>query len=288
VSALPASQAPRVVACMPAWNATTFIEPVLASIAAQTYPNLQLLISVDASTDGTAELCERFAAQHANVRVIRQPARLGWIGNANVTLREADGDYAFFAFHDDPLEPAYVATLVAALEARPDAVLAFSDFFTRDGICRYNVLDDAATAFERCRRIFHALDTWWAPNRGLMRMAAVKKLGGMRRHLAGEYSADWPWLIRLAGLGPFVHVHEALLFKNYRERSLSSTWRTQPWNRLGVHLACVRALHEAHLPLAQELYLNLEAILYGLCVGSAPDWLKHIPRMLRARLGRST
>lgn len=274
---------PRVVACMPTWNATTFIEPVLASVAAQTYPNLQLLISVDVSSDATAAMCERFAAERPNVRVIRQSARLGWLRNANATLREARGEYAFFAFHDDPLEPTYVTKLVAALEARPDAVLAFSDIVTHEGVCRYTALDDTSR-FERCRRIFHALDAWWVPNRGLMRMSAVRKLEGMRMHFAGEYSADRPWLLRLAGLGPFAHVHEPLLFKDFRERSLSSTWRRHLWNRLGLQLACLGALHEARLPLTQELYLNVEALLYGLGLRSVPDWLKRIPRKLRARL----
>jgi glycosyltransferase involved in cell wall biosynthesis len=269
---------------MPAWNASAFIEPVLASLAAQDYPNLEVLISVDQSPDATADVCERFAADHPNVRVIRQPARLGWLANANFTLREARGTYAFFAFHDDPLQPAYVTKLVAALEAHPDAILAFSDLLTSDGICRYTTLDDARTVFERCRRVFHAFDAWWVPNRGLMRLSAVQTLGGMRRHLGGEYCADWPWLLRLAGRGRFVRVDEPLLFKNFRERSLSQTWRSHPWNRLGVQLACMAALHEAGLAPLQELYLNLEALLYGLGLRRAPGWLKRIPRRLRARL----
>ena len=48
---------PRAVALLPARNAESFIEPVLESLAAQTYPNLEVLISDDASTDRTAEIC---------------------------------------------------------------------------------------------------------------------------------------------------------------------------------------------------------------------------------------
>ena len=70
-----AAQFPRVVACMPAWNSTAFIGPVLESLAAQTYPNVHVLISVDACADGTAELCEQFAATHQRVSVRRQPVR---------------------------------------------------------------------------------------------------------------------------------------------------------------------------------------------------------------------
>jgi glycosyl transferase family 2 len=82
---------PKVVACVPAWNAATFIGPVLDSIAAQTYANLDVLISVDACADGTAELCEAFAATHPNVAVIRQPSHLGWVGNCTALIGAVEG-----------------------------------------------------------------------------------------------------------------------------------------------------------------------------------------------------
>ncbi|MGC1818119.1 MAG: glycosyltransferase family 2 protein, partial [Casimicrobiaceae bacterium] len=96
---------PRVVACMPTWNAESFLERTLESLAAQTYPHLDILISDDASTDRTPEICARFAATHPRCRVMRQELRRGWTGNATRLLQVAEGDYLFFAFHDDPLSP---------------------------------------------------------------------------------------------------------------------------------------------------------------------------------------
>jgi glycosyltransferase involved in cell wall biosynthesis len=100
---------------MPTWNAEAFIEATLASLDAQTYQNLEVLISDDSSTDRTTEICERFAASRPRCRFIRQGARRGWTGNVTALLHEAEGDYFFFAFHDDPLKPAYVSRLVEAL-----------------------------------------------------------------------------------------------------------------------------------------------------------------------------
>ena len=111
---------------MPAWQAESFIVRTLESLAAQTYSNLRVLISDDASTDGTTAICERFAANHARFRFVRQTERQGWIGNVNALLRAAKGDYLFFAFHDDPVGRTYVTRLVEALSG-PGAVLAFSD-----------------------------------------------------------------------------------------------------------------------------------------------------------------
>jgi glycosyltransferase involved in cell wall biosynthesis len=249
---------------MPAWNSASFIVPVLDSIAEQTYPNLELLISVDACTDGTAEICEKFAASHSHCRVIRQGRRLGWIGNANALLRSADGDYVFFAFHDDPLRPTYVARLVEALEGSPRAVLAFSDIQNDAGTTSYPDLEGVGDRFERAKRVLLAKSSWWVPNRGLFRADAAKALGGMRRHLAGENSADWPWLLRLALLGEFVRVPEALVCKTYRRESLSATWKQGFWRRVAVQLSCLRVVREASFPLMQELRLWRSRVALGL------------------------
>jgi hypothetical protein len=106
---------------------------------------------------------------------------------------------------------------------------------------------------------------WWVPNRGLMRMRAVRALGGMRRSLAGEYAADLPWLLRLAALGPFVRVPQTLLFKTLRPTSLSASWRNDRWNRAALKLACMGVIREARFPPLQELYLYAEML--GIAIG---------------------
>ncbi len=258
-----AQHLPRVVACLPAWKAETFIEPTLQSLAAQTYPNLHVLIADDASPDGTWAACQRFAQDHANFELQRQPRNLGWIGNVNWLLRHADGDYLFFAFHDDPLEPTYVAALVEALERTPGAVLAFSDAVvdfrgTHEAWVRtmsFTALDELGTARARLAVLAERPSQWWLPNRGLLRQSAVRRVGGMRRHLAGEFCADWPWLLHLSLLGEFVRVPQPLVHKVWRHEGLSKSWRWSALKRLGVTLACLCEILRADLPLAERLTL---------------------------------
>jgi glycosyltransferase involved in cell wall biosynthesis len=114
-------------ALLPAWRAERFIESTLDALAAQTYANLHILISDDASPDGTAALCEAFAARTPRTRLIRQARNLGWVGNTNALLHAAQGDYYFFALHDDLPHPRFVERMVEALEANPGATVAFSD-----------------------------------------------------------------------------------------------------------------------------------------------------------------
>lgn len=251
---------PRVVACMPAWNAEPFIQKTLDSLAAQTYPNLHILISDDASDDGTAAICERFAATDSRVRVVRQTKRLGWIGNANYLLNEARGEYLFFAFHDDPLLADYVSRLADALQSHPSAVLAFSDVFSRDSVASYRELEHVTSRVERARRLIRKRGSWWVPNRGLFRAEAARRIGGMRRHLAGEYKADWPWLLHLALLGEFVRVPEPLIRKEWRDVSVSAQWgrRLTLQKSTAVLLACSREVRRRSLPLSEELFLHAE------------------------------
>jgi len=246
---------------MPAWNSDKFIKETLESIAAQTYANLELLISDDASSDRTAEICQEFARTHARVRYVRQPKRLGWIGNVNSLLRIAEGDYFFFAFHDDPLKPTYVERLVEALERHPSAVLAFTDVEVHGTPRVFTALDGIKDRAERVRRMLRWGGEWWVPNRGLFRAGAARALCGMRRHIAGEFAGDWPWLLRLSLLGQFVRVPEALVKKVWLKEGLTRVWRHNTWQKFGVSLACASVIRKAGFPLSEELELYSHLVL---------------------------
>ena len=259
-----ATSRPRVVACMPAWNAAEFIEATLNSLAAQTYPNLHIVISDDASSDATGAICQGFAERHDHCEYHRQPRNLGWIGNVNALFELAHGDYLFFAFHDDPLSPQYVERLVDALEHNPQAILAYTDVHVGERQWRYTEVDGVRGRVERARRIIHKIGHWWIPNRGLFRAQAVELTGGMRRHLGGEYSADWPWLLHLSLLGEFVRVPEPLLTKVFRDKGVSTQWNRN-MSRLksaAVALACARVIHRTQLPFGEKIRLQFELLRF--------------------------
>jgi glycosyltransferase involved in cell wall biosynthesis len=254
------SAAPLVTACVPAWNAASFVEETLAALAAQTHPRLRILVADDASTDGTAAICERFAAGDARFRVIRRPVRLGWVGNVNALLAEAEGDHLLIAAHDDHPLPRYVERLAGALDRHPRAVLAFSDVEAvhvdgRRETRVYRALDGVGSAADRARRLLAQTAHWSTPFRGVVRVAAVAEAGGLRRHAAGEFSADWPWLVRLALIGELVRVPEVLLIKHYRPGGLSRSWDYGLRSWLAVAGSCAREIRRSRLPLAQALPL---------------------------------
>ena len=253
-------QAARVVALVPAWNAESFIERTLESLARQTYSNLHVLISDDASTDATADICQRFVDTDSRFELLRQPENLGWVGNSNALLRAARADYLLFAFHDDVLLPEYISRCVAALEANPSAVVAHSDMVTyfqdhEPEIGRYTRLEGVTSRVERAKWVLWRQDHWFAPNRGVFRSEAAERIGGLKRHLAGEFSADWPWLVHMALLGESIRVPEVLVEKYYQKASLSRTWNHGLRHQLGAALSCAREIHNAHLTAKESLRL---------------------------------
>jgi glycosyltransferase involved in cell wall biosynthesis len=256
-----APPAPRVAALVPARTAAAFIRETLDALAAQSFPNLEILISDDASPDDTAAICEAYAARDSRFRVIRQPQRLGWTGNVNALLREARGDYLLIAGHDDLLEARYVERCVAALEADPQAVLAFSDLVLvkRDGRREsksYPLLDGVRDRRQRAIRIARRRGAHWIPYRGVFRAPAARVIGGLRRHRGGEFSADWPWLLHMSLLGGFVRIPERLYTKIAREESLSRDWNRHTSSWRAVTLSALAEVSRARIPLREKLALS--------------------------------
>jgi glycosyltransferase involved in cell wall biosynthesis len=251
-----------VTALLPAWNAAQFIQPTLDSLSAQTHPQLRVIVSVDRCDDGTAEICEAHAARDARFRVVRQAQRLGYVGNCNALLQMADSDHALFAFHDDLLAPAYVARLSSALDAHPAAVLAFSDMELthldgRRQRPRLTELEGVADPVRRGLIVLSGRCHWWVPNRGVFRLDRVRRIGGLKTHGAGEFSADWPWIFHMSLLGEFVRVPELLCHKFYKAGSLSRTWAFTREQFFEVRCACMRELWNSELTGEQKLAIAL-------------------------------
>lgn len=288
-----ASGSPRAIALVPTWNAESFIDATLATLAAQTFPAFEVLISDDASTDATASICERWAARDARFRLLRQNTRLGWVGNTNALLRAARGDYFFFALHDDLVAPTYVARLVDALERDPAAVLAFSDGerLKRDRAAEYwsfAELDGLSGRLEGPITLARQRPNWPVCYRGLFRASAAERIGGLRRNLAGEFGADWPWLLHMSLLGSFVRVPERLFTKVLRPDGLANSWRYSAWDWFAATLSCAGEVRRAALPLRDEsrLHAQLCRTSARLVVAACRQRLARNPlvRRVRARI----
>ena len=249
-----------VTALVPAFQASAFIQATLDSLSAQTRGNFDVIVSVDRGDDDTGDICERHARRDPRFRVVRQQERLGWVRNSNFLLEQAQADYALFAFHDDTLLPTYVEKLCAVLDARPEVVLSYSDvLLTRPNGAEehwvYTELEGMTQRIARSQKVLARAGQWWVPNRGVFRLDAARKIRGLKRHGAGEFSADWPWLLHMSLLGEFARVPETLCHKFYRTTSLSRTWDSSSREQFEVSASGMREIWDADISTEEKMAL---------------------------------
>jgi len=119
--ALPAEK-PLVSVLIPARNEARNIGACLESLVAQDYPNLEILVLDDDSSDETASIVQEIAARHAQVRLIRgRPLPPEWHGKAWACYQlgqEAQGEWLLFADADTRHQPNAISSAVALASAR--------------------------------------------------------------------------------------------------------------------------------------------------------------------------
>ena len=119
-----AGPTPLVSVGMPVYNGAAWVEASARSILEQTHADLELIISDNASTDGTPAICQRIAASDPRVRYIQQSTNIGANRNYRCVQRAARGRYFKWASANDICRPTFVERCLAALENDSDAVLA--------------------------------------------------------------------------------------------------------------------------------------------------------------------
>lgn len=188
----------RIGVVIPAFNAAGWIGDAIASVAAQTHSDWQLVVVDDGSTDGTSDVADDFAGPQ--IRLIQQ--QNGGVSRARnrgiAELLGAATDALLFLDADDWLAPDALSRLAAALAAEPNAVAAAGPYaFVGAKTIRTPFGGDLLRQL-LIRNLF--------ANGGhlLVRSEVVQKVGGFLAELA--FGEDWEFWVRIALQGPFATI----------------------------------------------------------------------------------
>jgi glycosyltransferase involved in cell wall biosynthesis len=216
----------RVSIGVPVFNGARHLAYCLESLVGQTYEDLEILISDNASTDATATICKEYCQRDYRIRYYRQARNIGAAANYNFLVHKASGELFKWAAHDDVCAPDLVARCVAALDASPTAALAFG---------RTGFIDDAGAPllgydvpirWSNHHAPFDRLKEQLAVPRTALHHLCTRQFGVFRRDLLLETSlvrshpaSDLVLMVELALLGGFVEVDERLFFVRLHEGS---------------------------------------------------------------------
>jgi glycosyltransferase involved in cell wall biosynthesis len=190
---------------IPCYNYGRFIWDAIASVLAQTYPHLEVIVIDDGSTDAeTVEVLNRICLPR--VLVIHQ-SNQGLAQTRNNGAAIASGEYLMYLDADDRLERHAVGLLLYALQHTPSAAYAYS---------YQRFFGDQELVWET--QPFNAFDLLWANHPSvcsLIRRSAFTNAGGYRAELLYGYE-DWEFWVRLSGHGHYGLCVPAAVFEHRR------------------------------------------------------------------------
>jgi glycosyltransferase involved in cell wall biosynthesis len=117
---------PKVSVLIPTYNSAPFLDEAIQSVLNQSYPDFELIIVDNKSTDNTSEVIEKYLGDKRVSYYINQ-TNIGLVNNFNKCLTYAKGDYIKFLCSDDKFHPDLLSKFVQVLDAYPNVVLVTSN-----------------------------------------------------------------------------------------------------------------------------------------------------------------
>lgn len=228
------AQPPPLCIGLPIYNGGTYLGAALDSLLGQSFADFQVVVSDNASTDATPDICLDFARRDSRLVYTRTRQNIGAGPNFNRVFSFCRSPLFKWMAHDDMLAPHALQQLVDALAHQPGSVLAHSRLHLIDGAGRTLQADRDGRIMDHKGLPFHRLEpahlaegkhpsqrfgealrrmNWCTAIFGIIRAEALRQT-----HLHGSYyEADRVLLAELALLGCFVQLDEPVMIKRCHE-----------------------------------------------------------------------
>ncbi len=211
----------KLVIVIPVYNEARFILKTLESFRNQTYRDFRVLISDNASTDGTSKICRNFSRKDHRFTFIRHEENLGAYKNGIYATESCESEFLMIFDGHDLVAPTFLEKSMAVMESRPDVSLVYSqtkwiDHANKelndrpDNGANY-IFPDEMSAPERYVSLVMQLTNCEAINQLIRR----KCMTGLT--LRPVISADLIFLSHIIAYGPFYRIEEPLFIRRYFE-----------------------------------------------------------------------
>lgn len=216
------NRAPRLSIGLPVYNGDEYLEQSLDAILGQTYEDFELVISSNASTDATDEICRDYQASDPRIRFSRQSKNVGAASNHDIVLRQSVGELFKWASGDDLYARDLLSRCIEILDADRDVILAHSWTAAVDATGKviqafeYPLSTDSPRAPERFRSQLFDNDGLPGAIRGddfygVFRSDVLRRV---KPH-GSFYHADQTYMAEVALYGRFCQVPDWLYFRRH-------------------------------------------------------------------------
>ena len=268
---------PRISFAIPVRNGELFIGRALDSLLNQDFEDLEVVISDNASTDGTGDIVRSYIERDSRIRYFSNTVDVGQIENFNRVFELSRGYYFRWMGADDWIETEYARKCVEALDDRPDAVGVTTQWRYMDDDGNVDFIDvpgprvDAPTPFKRLCRTLLLLQTPQAllfdPIYSLIRRDSLQQTG----LLPINVWTDRLLAVELCLLGPFCHLGDCLstrrfVFETWKERlpRYSKHLTEGRGHRVMLYIGCAAVVSRASLTMWQKISCWCAIVYYWL------------------------
>jgi len=199
---------------IPLYNEEKYVQSVLEAVLAQDYPNLEIIISENCSTDSTLKIVEKFATLDSRIKIFKTEKNVKSAENfINVLSHSSDGKYFVWVSGHDFIAPSYIRKCVEILEAEPNVILSYARAYFIDidnntvGICPTNLDTRGSSAISRYFQVLWGLEYGY-PIHGVMRKEIIFNILKKPLELPAP---DYLILSELACFGEFAQIDEFLM-----------------------------------------------------------------------------
>jgi len=263
---------PKLSIGLPVYNREKLLGPSLDALLNQTFTDFELIISDNASTDGTEQNCRDYAGRDARIRYYRNRMNIGAPRNFNRTFELSSSKYFKWATSDDLCAPQFLELALDVLERDPAVVLcsAKTRILDKDGAPLEDYEDKLhlmeARASQRFVRLLNTIGLCHQ-HQGVIRSAALRRTALLKDHIRSDVNL----LAELSLYGKFFELPQRLFFRRLHpnagswERS-DMTRQTAFYDPSGSHhiiLHCARE-HTAYLAAIRRAPIGFreKALLY--------------------------
>jgi glycosyltransferase involved in cell wall biosynthesis len=217
------STPPTVSIAMPVFNGEKYVWESIETHLNQTYTDFELIITDNASTDRTQDICESYSAKDPRVKYHRNPQNLGAAGNYRRGFELSRGPYFRWSPSDDLISPNLLQSAVEVLNRDPTVFVAYP---------RTKLIDDKGDITGDFDENLHLVDDspverWKTLHRnlrmgnlhyGLCRSSILRKTGLVRNYSGG----DFPLIAEMSLYGKFFEIPDAFFYRRMHEQAASA------------------------------------------------------------------